>query len=192
MYQLVLGSTSIYRKAILEKLKRPFVTAKPEIDESPLEGESPEILVARLAESKAKAVTVGEDCLVVGSDQVAVLDGQILGKPGTKDKAIEQLMSSSGKKVSFLTGLCLLNTGTGRCQTEVDVFNVYFKSLSKAMVEDYVTKENPLDCAGSFKSEGLGIALFSKLEGDDPNSLIGLPLIRLISMLESEGVSVLG
>jgi len=192
MYQIVLGSTSIYRKAILEKLQVPFETAKPNIDETPLAGESPEALVARLAEIKAKAVNAGTERLVIGSDQVAVLDGEILGKPGSKDKAIEQLLSSSGKKVSFLTGLCLLNTTTGNCQTEVDVFNVHFRRLSKAVIESYVEKESPLDCAGSFKSEGLGIALFSKLEGNDPNSLIGLPLIRLVAMLEKEGYQILG
>ena len=192
MYQIVLGSTSIYRKAILEKLQVPFETAKPNIDETPLAGESPEALVARLAEIKAKAVNAGTERLVIGSDQVAVLDGEILGKPGSKDKAIEQLLSSSGKKVSFLTGLCLLNTTTGNCQTEVDVFNVHFRRLSKAVIESYIEKESPLDCAGSFKSEGLGIALFSKLEGNDPNSLIGLPLIRLVAMLEKEGYQILG
>lgn len=189
---LVLASTSPFRKAILEKLHIPFDTASPEVDESVLPGESPEQLVARLSEAKARAVASRfADALIIGSDQVAVVDGQILSKPGVHEKAVAQLKRASGKRVSFLTGLCLLNTKSNRAQVDVVPFNVIFRQLSEAQIENYLRKEQPYNCAGSFKSEGLGIALFERLEGSDPNTLIGLPLIRLIKMLESEGFPVL-
>ena len=189
---LVLASTSPFRKALLEKLHIPFETAAPDVDEGIRPGESPEQLVARLSEAKARAVATNyRDALIIGSDQVAVVDGQILSKPGNHEKAVAQLKRASGKRVSFLTGLCLLNTRSNRTQVDVVPFNVIFRQLSEAQIESYLHKEQPYNCAGSFKSEGLGIALFDRLEGSDPNTLIGLPLIRLIKMLESEGFPVL-
>lgn len=189
---IVLASTSPYRKALLEKLQVNFATAAPAIDESVLPGESPEQLVARLAEAKATAIANQfPNALIIGSDQVAVVDGKIVGKPGTHDKAIAQLKRASGKRVIFLTGLCVYNTLSQRTQVEVVPFSVIFRQLTDTQIEHYLQREKPYNCAGSFKSEGLGIALFERLEGDDPNTLIGLPLIRLIRMLESEGFSVL-
>ena len=188
---IVLGSTSPYRRQLLERLGIDFVTASPDIDESPRIHESPETLVIRLAEYKARAVA-GDfpKSLVIGSDQVACIEGEILGKPGSKTAAITQLTRASGKKVTFLTGLCLLNTSTGHAQTLCEPFHVHFRSLGSGQIERYLDSEKPYDCAGSFKSEGLGIALFERLEGDDPNALVGLPLIRLIGLLASEGVEI--
>lgn len=190
--QLVLASTSPYRKAILEKLQIKFSTTAPSVDESALAGESPEQLVARLAEAKAKAVADQfNNALIIGSDQVAVVDGKIMGKPGNHENAIVQLKRLSGKRVIFLTGLCVYNTISHRSQVEVVPFSVIFRELNETQIEHYLRREQPYNCAGSFKSEGLGIALFERLEGDDPNTLIGLPLIRLIHMLESEGFPIL-
>jgi len=190
--RLVLASTSPYRKALLQKLQLEFETASPEVEESALPDEAPEQLVARLAESKAKAVADQfRNALVIGSDQVAVVDGQIVGKPGDHAKAKAQLRRASGKRISFLTGLCVYNTLSHRSQVDVIPFSVIFRHLSDTQIENYLKREQPYNCAGSFKSEGLGIALFERLEGDDPNTLIGLPLIRLIQMLESEGYPVL-
>jgi len=192
MPQLVLASTSPFRKQLLEKLQLSFSTDSPEIDESRLEGESPEQLVARLAEQKATAVAERHpNSLIIGSDQVAVNDGQILGKPGNHAKAVAQLQSASGKRVTFLTGLCLYNSATGDCQVEVVPFGVVFRKLNESQIENYLKAEQPYNCAGSFKSEAMGIALFERLEGEDPNTLIGLPLIRLVRMLEAEGVRVI-
>jgi len=189
---LVLASTSPYRKVLLEKLQLQFDTISPDIDESSLPGESPEQLVARLAEAKAKAnADQYKQALIIGSDQVAVVDGKIVGKPGNHANAVAQLKRASGKRVIFLTGLCVYNTLSQRSQVEVVPFSVIFRQLTDAQIENYLTREQPYNCAGSFKSEGLGIALFERLEGDDPNTLIGLPLIRLIRMLESEGFPVL-
>ncbi len=189
---LVLASTSPFRKAILEKLAIPFETVAPDVDESLLANESPEQLVARLSELKAKAVAKKySDALIIGSDQVAVVDGQIIGKPGTHEKAVAQLKRATGKRVSFLTGLCLYNTRSQRTQIDVVPYYVIFRQLKDAQIENYLQKEQPYNCAGSFKSEGLGIALFERLEGDDPNTLMGLPLIKLIKMLESEGFPVI-
>lgn len=190
--QLVLASTSPFRKAILEKLGIPFETASPSVDETPLANESAAGLVRRLSEAKARAVaTQFPAALIIGSDQVAVIDEHILGKPGTHDKAVEQLRNASGKTVTFLTGLCLYNSSTEECQSEVVPFRVHFRNLNESQIENYLQKERPYNCAGSFKSEGLGIALFDKLEGDDPNTLIGLPLINLIRMFEKEGLHVI-
>lgn len=189
MPQLVLASTSPFRKAILEKLGLPFEVSRPEVDESPLAGENAEQLVERLACAKAAKVAEGyPDSLIIGSDQVAVIDGEVLGKPGSHDKAIRQLQKASGKTVTFLTGLCLINTINGRTTSEVVPFRVVFRKLSDSQIDNYLKAEQPYNCAGSFKSEGLGIALFERLEGEDPNTLIGLPLIRLIRMLEAEGL----
>lgn len=192
MKTVVLATTSPYRKAILEKLGIEFTCAAPDIDETPAAGEIPEQLVARLAEQKAQAVA-GQfpDALIIGSDQVAVVDGIILGKPGDHDNAVKQLRRASGKRVSFLTGLCLYNSLSKRSQLDVVPFNVVFRQLTDKQIENYLRKEQPYNCAGSFKSEGLGIALFERLEGDDPNTLMGLPLIRLIRMLENEGRPVI-
>lgn len=191
--KLVLASTSPFRKDLLQRLGLAFETASPEVDESPLPGESPEALVARLAEAKAAAVAARfPDALVIGSDQVSVRDGEILGKPGTRERAVEQLAAAAGKEVRFVTGLCLLDTRSGVRRTDVVPFTVRFRRLTRAQIERYVDREEPLNCAGSFKSEGLGIALFESMHGDDPSALIGLPLIRLVGMLEAAGVDVLG
>lgn len=193
MQPLILGSSSPYRSELLAKLKLPFTTASPNIDESPLIGESPAQLVLRLAENKARKVAESNlSALVIGSDQVAVLDGDILGKPGTADKAIAQLQAASGKTVTFLTGLALYNAANQQMQSIVEPFEVVFRNLSEQQIRRYIDLEQPLDCAGSFKSEGLGISLFSELRGSDPNSLIGLPLIRLTDMLAAQGIEVLG
>jgi septum formation protein len=192
MVKLILASTSPFRKAILEKLGIPFSTQSPEVDESSRENETPEQQVERLSIAKAKAVadTLNEG-LVIGSDQIAVIGSQILGKPGNHKNAVKQLQAASGKTVTFLTGLCLYNAKNKSYQAEVVPFNVVFRELNDQQIDNYLKKEQPYNCSGSFKSEALGITLFEKLEGDDPNTLIGLPLIRLVRMLENEGVAVI-
>lgn len=188
-----MASTSPFRRSILQKIQLEFDAKAPDADETALPGESPKALVARLAELKAQSIAKNEkDALVIGSDQVAVFDNQIIGKPHTHENAIKQLSSFSGQHVTFLTGLSLVNSQTGKVQTIVEPFSVYFRKLSKSQIEHYLKAEQPYNCAGSFKSEGMGICLFEKLEGDDPNTLIGLPLIKLVAMLENEGVDVLG
>jgi septum formation protein len=192
MQQLILGSSSPFRAEILTKIGLPFITASPDIDESSLVGEQAEQLVQRLSEQKAYKIAESHpNALIIGSDQVAVLEGTILGKPGNHDNAVKQLTAASGKTVKFLTGLALLNSQTGHIQSVVETFEVGFKTLSASQIDFYLRQEQPYQCAGSFKSEGFGISLFSKLQGNDPNSLIGLPLIRLISLLEAEGIDVL-
>ena len=192
MPQLILASSSPFRRAILEKLGLPFETLSPQLDETPQAQESAEQLVQRLARAKAVAAAqTHPDALIIGSDQVAVIDGQILGKPGEHARAVAQLRRASGRSVTFLTGLCLYNAASQQAQTEVVPFRVVFRELSEQQIENYLRAEKPYNCAGSFKSEGLGIALFERLEGDDPNTLIGLPLIRLVRMLEQEGVRVI-
>ncbi len=189
---LVLASTSVFRKALLEKLQLPFDTARPQVDEAPLPGENAAELVERLALAKAQAVASQRpNALVIGSDQVCVIDGQILGKPHTAPKAFEQLSRASGQAITFYTGLALINSQSGRCQSLVEPFKVHFRQLSPEQIRAYIKKEQPLNCAGSFKSEGLGISLFERLEGRDPNTLVGLPLIALVAMLEAEGLSPL-
>jgi MAF protein len=174
------------------RLGLPFETAAPDVDESQLDNESPQALVARLAEAKARACAAQfPEALIIGSDQVAVLDGNILGKPGNHENAVQQLQAASGRQVDFLTGLCLLNSKTQNIQVKVVPFTVVFRLLSDAQIEDYLLREQPYNCAGSFKSEGLGICLFEKMQGNDPNALIGLPLIELTTLLEAEGVNVL-
>ena len=186
--KLVLGSSSPFRKDLLERLMVPFETANPDIDESPLDNESPIELVERLAIEKAKAVAKDYPAaLVIGSDQVALHGDEIVGKPHTHERAIEQLKTASGNEIKLYTGLALLNSETGSLQSEVIPFTVHFKTLSEQVIESYLRKEKPYNCAGSVKSEGLGIALLERFEGDDPNALIGLPLIRLVAMLENEG-----
>jgi MAF protein len=188
---LILGSTSPFRAEILQKLCVSFDTAAPDIDESSQANETPTQLVERLSISKAKKVAETHPAaLIVGSDQVACVDQQVLGKPHTHEKAVEQLRFLSGKIVSFHTGLCLFNSETGNTQSTVEVFKVHFRTLSDDQIERYLQNEQPYNCAGSFKSEALGISLFKKLEGDDPNTLIGLPLIRLVEFLSNEGLQI--
>ena len=189
---IVLASSSPFRREILNKLGLSFSCDSPDIDESAKTGETPESLVARLAIEKAKAVADKyKDSLIISSDQVAVLDGDIITKPGDHATAVKQLSHASGREVTFLTSLCLYNTATKQHQLSVCPFKVHFLTLSQAQIEGYLAKETPYNCAGSFKSEGLGITLFSKLEGDDPNTLIGLPLIELTKMLRLEGIDPL-
>ncbi|MDM5131249.1 Maf family protein [Aeromonas piscicola] len=188
---LILASTSRYRKALMEKLALPFECAAPEVDESPLPDESAEALVARLALAKASAIADQFDQgLIIGSDQVCVCDGQILGKPGTVEKAVAQLMTAQGRSVTFYTGLCVLDAASGRTEQLVEPFTVHFRTLDEAALRRYVEAELPLDCAGSFKCEGMGIVLFKGLEGRDPNALIGLPLIGLIELLARHGLAL--
>lgn len=189
---LVLASTSVYRQALLQKLGLAFECCNPNIDETPKVDESAQALVLRLAQ--AKALAGGEyfpDSLIIGSDQVAVIDDKIIGKPHHFDNAVAQLTQASGKAITFYTGLALYNAATGTMTAEVEPFTVHFRHLSHAQIVSYIEKEEPYYCAGSFKSEGLGIALFTQLEGRDPNTLVGLPLILLTEMLLAQGVDVL-
>jgi len=188
---LVLGSSSPFRKMLLERLQVPFTCANPDIDESAREGETPIQLVERLAIAKAQEVAkTHSSSLVIGSDQVALHGTEIVGKPHTHERAIEQLRAASGKKIELFTGLCLLNAVTEQFESEVIPFTVHFKHLSDDTIERYLLKEQPYNCAGSVRSEGLGVALFERFDGDDPSTLIGLPLIRLVSMLENQGFDV--
>lgn len=187
MSQIILASTSPYRRALLDKIGLPFECAAPQTNETPHAGESPRHLVLRLAQEKAQSLAQKyPQHLIIGSDQVCVLDGEITGKPHTEENARQQLMKASGNIVTFYTGLALFNSATGHLQTECEPFDVHFRHLSEQEIDDYVRKERPLNCAGSFKSEGLGIALFERLEGRDPNTLVGLPLIALCQMLRRE------
>jgi septum formation protein len=190
--RLVLGSTSRYRCALLERLGLPFVVAAPDIDETALPAEAPAQTALRLAEGKARAVAARyPDALVIGSDQIADCAGQHVGKPGTRDAAVAQLRTLSGKTVVFHTGIALVDATSGRCRTAlVDVAST-FRTLSSAEINAYLDREAPYDCAGSVKSEGLGIALFDRIASDDPSALIGLPLIALTRLLREEGVDVL-
>jgi len=184
---LVLASTSPFRKTLLERLQVNFDTFSPNVDETPLQGETAIALVKRLAELKARAAKDSYDnALVIGSDQVCMVEGDIVGKPATHDHAVAQLMRVSGKSIAFHTGLCLFNTHTDRVQVEVVTFTAHFRDLTTQQIENYLQKDRPYNCSGSFKSETLGIALLDKMSGDDPNALIGLPLIRLVRMLENE------
>lgn len=190
--ELLLGSSSKYRKQLLSRLGVAFSTASPDIDESPYPNESPQALVIRLAEQKARALHAAyPQHLIIGSDQVACVNGEILGKPGTEDKAREQLQRLSGHTVQFFTGLALFNATSNQVQIDMDTTDVKFRELSVDEIAAYVQKEQPLDCAGSFKSEGLGIALFERVTTDDPAALIGLPLVKLCAMLRHEGLNPL-
>ena len=189
MLPLLLASSSVYRRELLTRLRLPFSCSSPDIDESHRPGETAIELVKRLSLEKAQALAnIHPDHLIIGSDQVAVLGGHIIGKPHTHDKAHQQLMSASGASVSFLTGLTLLNSQTGHHQTDCIPFTVHMRTLSAEQIERYLLAEQPYDCAGSFKAEGLGVSLFQRTEGDDATSLVGLPLIRLVDMLLAEGV----
>jgi septum formation protein len=186
---LVLASTSTYRSELLKRLQIPFITAAPDVDETPLPDELARATSLRLAEAKARAVAIHyPDALIIGSDQVALLDGGQLGKPYTHDNAVKQLQKMRGKVTCFYTALALLNSRTGNLQTAVAENFVTLRDLSDDEIEGYLLKEQPYHCAGSAKSEGLGIALMTKMTGDDPNALIGLPLILLTDMLRREGV----
>jgi MAF protein len=191
MLPLLLASSSPYRRELLARLGLPFACSSPDIDESHLPGESATDLVKRLSREKAQALAKDyPDHLIIGSDQVAVLDGQILGKPHTFERALQQLSAASGRSVTFLTGLALLNSATGECQVDHVPFTVHMRTLDTAALERYLHAEQPYDCAGSFKAEGLGVSLFHSTEGSDATSLIGLPLIRLVAMLDHQGVKV--
>lgn len=191
MRPLILASSSPYRRELLQRLRLPFECASPDIDESPLPGESAEQLVRRLAEAKARALAARfPEHLIIGSDQAAVQGQAILGKPHTLERAMEQLKASSGGSVSFLTGLALLDSASGRCQVDCIPFRVHFRELDEARIRRYLEAERPFDCAGSFKAEGLGVSLFRATEGEDGTSLVGLSLIRLVDMLLAEGVQV--
>lgn len=177
---LVLASTSIYRQQMLEKLHLPFDTCKPKIDETPLDNETTEQMVQRLSLAKAQAAQADfPKHLIIGSDQSAVLNGKPLGKPHTFENAKTQLQSFSGKTITFYTGLAVYNSRTGESFEKMDVTKVVFRTLSDQVIENYLTIEQPLDCAGSFKSEGLGVTLFERIDSRDPNALIGLPLMAL-------------
>lgn len=189
--KLVLASTSAYRRELLQRFDLPFEVARPDIDETPLPGEAPQATAERLAVEKARAVAARfPDALIIGSDQVAYMGEALFGKPGTVERAVAQLKSMSGRTVIFHTALALLNTRSGHVQVEAVPTEVRFRSLSDDEIVRYVDKERPLDCAGSAKSEGLGIALLDALSGDDPNALIGLPLIALARMLRNEGIAL--
>lgn len=189
---LILASSSPYRKALLQRLCLDFEVVVPDVDETPHAHENPETLVERLAIAKARAVASAHPgSLVIGSDQVAVHRGQIVGKPHTHERAVAQLRAASGSEVVLYTGLALINADTGSVQREVVPYRVVFRRLSEAQIENYLRREQPYNCAGSVKSEGLGVALLERFEGEDPATLIGLPLIRLVRMLEKEGVTVI-
>ncbi len=192
MPPILLASSSTYRRQLLQKLGLEFSWAAPDIDEAAGPGEAPESLVKRLALDKAQALAPSHTKhLIIGSDQVASFDGEILGKPLGFERAFAQLSRFSGKSVDFLTGLCLLNSQCGQYQLSLETYRVKFKTLTPEQITCYLEREQPYDCAGSFKSEGLGICLFDALEGEDPNTLIGLPLIALTRMLIKEGVDPL-
>lgn len=190
--QLVLASTSTYRRELLNRLGIPFETTNPETDETALPDETPEQMALRLSEAKARAVAVKfPNALIIGSDQVATLDGKIFGKPGNHENAVRQLQTMRGRTVNFFTGLSLLNSQTGTTRTRGVATLVTFRDLSDTEIENYLHREKPYNCAGSAKSEGLGIAVIARMQGDDPNALIGLPLIALCDLLREEGVAVL-
>jgi septum formation protein len=190
--ELILASTSPYRRELLTRLKIPFQVFAPDVDETPFPGETPQQTALRLAEAKArKAGETYPDALIIGSDQVATLDGEQIGKPHTHENATRQLRTMRGRSVVFNTALTLFNSRTGTAQNRLIPFTVSFRDLSDEQIERYLVKEQPYNCAGSAKSEGLGIALIARMEGDDPNALIGLPLIALIDMLNNEGFPIL-
>lgn len=189
---LILASSSEYRRQLLQKLLIPFNSISPKVDETALDGEKPHQTALRLAQEKAKKIGAEyPHALVIGCDQVATLDGEQLGKPGNHNNATEQLKKMRGREVTFHSALCLYNAATGNMQAEVVPYLVRFRQLTDEQIESYLHKEQPYQCAGSAKSEGLGIALIERMIGEDPNALIGLPLIKLISMLQNEGVSVI-
>lgn len=189
---LILASSSIYRQQLLQRLRLPFTAVSPDIDETPRPAEQAADTALRLAEQKARALAGRfPDALIIGSDQVAVLNGEAISKPGNHANAVQQLTAASGRSVFFHTALCLLNSGNAEVQTKIASNEVKFRRLTAEQIERYLRAEKPYDCAGSAKCEGLGIALIESIRGDDPNALIGLPLIELTTMLMRAGVSVL-
>lgn len=191
MRPIVLASTSPYRRVLLERLHLDFSVASPDCDETPGADEAAADLVVRLAEAKARGIgPQAREALVIGSDQVAALDRHVLTKPGTHERAVEQLEACSGRTVVFHTGLCLLDTATGTAITERIDYRVQFRTLGAAEIERYLRLEQPYDCAGSIRSEGYAVTLFESMQGEDPSALIGLPLIRLSAMLRAAGVAL--
>jgi len=189
MPELILASSSPYRRELLQRLGIPFDVVVPGIDETARPGETPEQLVLRLSEQKARAVAA--ECpnhLIIGSDQMSVVGGEVVGKPHDHEHAVRQLQHASGKRVEFLTGLCLFNSATGNAQVDLVRFGIQFRVLNDDQIERYLRKDQPYNCAGSFRSESLGVTLFEHMEGEDHNSVVGLPLIKLVRMLENEGV----
>jgi septum formation protein len=190
---LILGSTSRYRRELLQRLRVPFDVVSPDVDETPLPGEAPQALATRLALAKAKAVAaLHPNAVVIGSDQVADLNGEPLGKPGTHERAVVQLQRMRGQTVIFQTAVSVVCQASGFEQTELAQIKVRFRELSDAEIEAYLRAEEPYDCAGSAKSEGLGIALLDAIDNDDPTALIGLPMIRTARLLRAAGIDLLG
>ncbi|HVW63581.1 MAG TPA: Maf family nucleotide pyrophosphatase [Nitrosospira sp.] len=189
--RLILGSSSVYRQELLRRLRIPFDVCSPQIDETPLPQEKAEMTAIRLAEAKSRAVAAGSgNAIVIGADQVAVLDGIQLGKPLNYANAVKQLQAARGKEVTFHTALCLFNGRNGNMQTRLVPSRVKFRNLSDRQIENYLDKEQPYHCAGSAKAEGLGIALLESILSDDPTALIGLPLLALVDMLSREGIEI--
>lgn len=185
---LILASSSPARRQLLQRLQLPFTVASPAIDETAHPGEAVEDLVLRLSEAKARALAPSyPGHLIIGSDQALCLDGETLGKPGTPERARAQLQRLSGREVTFHTGLCLLNSASGRCQLTREEYVVHFRELDASRIARYVDRDEPWGCAGSFKAEGLGITLFQRFAGRDPSSLVGLPLMALVDFLLAEG-----
>lgn len=190
---VILASTSPYRRALLARLDIPFTVAAPAVEETPLPDETPAQLVQRLAQAKAGAVFAQHpQAIVIGADQMAVCEGEVLGKPGSAERAARQLRRISGKRVDFLNGLAVMAPSLPLGRVELVVYTVHMRALSDEEIAGYIRRDQPLDCAGSLRSEGLGIALASRLEGEDPTALIGLPLIRLCALLAAAGRPVLG
>lgn len=191
--KLILGSSSKYRKALLDRLSIPYTVQAPDVDETPLSGEAPQALAQRLALAKARAIAqLHPGSVVIGSDQVADLHGEPLGKPGNHERAVAQLRRMRGQTVIFQTALAVVCEETGFCQTDLAAVRVRFRDLSDTEIENYLHAEQPYDCAGSAKSEGLGIALLEAIDNDDPTALVGLPLIRTCRMLRAAGIDLLG
>lgn len=189
---LILGSTSRYRQELLNRLRLPFAIVSPDVDETPLPGEAPKALALRLALAKARDVAQRfPEAIVIGSDQVADLDGMALGKPGSHERAVAQLRSMRGHAVVFQTAVAVVCIATGFEQVDLAPVRVVFRALTDAEIERYLLAEQPYDCAGSAKSEGLGIALLERIDNDDPSALVGLPLIRTCQMLRAAGVQIL-
>ncbi|MEH6504047.1 MAG: nucleoside triphosphate pyrophosphatase [Cycloclasticus sp.] len=190
--KLVLASSSEFRKELLKKIYSDFETASPDIDEAAQDNETPQSLAIRLAYEKASALSKAfPDHLIIGSDQVAMLGHTQLTKPGSHDKCVEQLSLSAGKTITFYTSVCVFNSKTNAFSTDLDTCKVYMKQLSTEEIEQYVLRDKPYGCAAAFKSEGLGIVLFEKIECEDPNALVGLPLIKLTNLLNNMGCKVL-
>lgn len=190
--RLILASSSPFRKEILQRLMIPFETISPDIDETPEQGETATALVERLAIEKARAIAATQPgALVIGSDQVAVHDGEIVGKPRDRKEAVAQLRAASGRQITLYTGLALINSDSGKIQSAVVPYTVQFRQVDETQINRYLDKEQPFGCSGSLRADGLGIVLLQRFSGDDPNALIGLPLIALVRMLEREGVDLL-